>query len=122
MKIGRIYFFEAAHHLPFVAPEHKCRRIHGHNYKVEVTLEGEVDHWGFVEDFWNIDKVMEPLLRDVDHRLLNDVSNTLKDSVILDNPTAENIATWFRDYLVRHFEQSVTVRVWETDRCWAEAS
>jgi 6-pyruvoyltetrahydropterin/6-carboxytetrahydropterin synthase len=80
--------FEAAHFLPAVGPQHRCRRVHGHSYKVDVHVVGEVDPaTGWVVDFYDIEAVFAPLLNTLDHHLLNEVPG-------LENPTAENIALW----------------------------
>ena len=89
---------------------HRCRNLHGHNYRVTVTLRGKPDGRGFVKDFTEIDALMAPLLERVDHRLLNDVEG-------LENPTAEIIAAWF--FALPDCER---VRVYENDDCWAEVT
>jgi 6-pyruvoyltetrahydropterin/6-carboxytetrahydropterin synthase len=108
-RIGRRYTFEAAHHLPRLPDGHRCRRLHGHNYRVEIVVRGRVDARGFVKDFAEIDAAVQPLLEQVDHRLLNDVKG-------LENPTAEIIAAWFLERIA----DCERVRVHETDDCWAE--
>lgn len=109
-KITKRYSFEAAHWLPGVPPEHKCSRMHGHNYEIEVTCGGPVDGMtGFVLDFWDLDKIVDPLVDKVDHRTLNDIAG-------LENPTAELIAKWFLDQIPR----AVAVRCYETKNCWAD--
>lgn len=108
-RIGRTYRFESAHFLPNVPDGHRCRNLHGHNYRIEVEFSGPLDQRGFVRDFAEIDAVMAPLLAQVDHRLLNDVPG-------LGNPSAEIIARWFLDRL----PHASRVRVWENDDCWAE--
>ncbi len=112
MKIGKTFFFESAHFLPKVADSHKCKRMHGHNYRVDVILEGPVGEDGFVVDFADIAAAMRPLIASVDHRCLNEVEG-------LENPTAENIAVWFWDRLVALPNLSL-IRVYETAECWAE--
>ena len=109
--IGRSYRFESAHFLPKVPDGHRCKNLHGHNYRVEIVLTGDVDSRGFVRDFGEIDADVASLLALVDHRLLNDVPG-------LENPTAEIIAAWFLDRLAA----AVRVRVWENDDCWADVS
>lgn len=80
--------FEAAHRLPHVAPSHKCFRLHGHSYRVELQLSGPVDpHMGWVMDFDAVQLAFGPLHDQLDHHYLNDV-------VGLENPTSENIARW----------------------------
>lgn len=107
--IGRTFRFESAHFLPKVPEGHRCKRLHGHNYKVEVIVTGEVDERGFVKDFGELDTGIAPLLAKVDHRLLNDVPG-------LENPTAEIIARWFLEQI----PSATRVKVWENDDCWAE--
>jgi len=108
MKIGRTYRFEAAHWLPGVPETHKCRRMHGNNYRVDVVINGSIDTRGFVMDFAELDSVVGPLVAACDHRVLNNV-------VGLENPTVEIIATWFAERI-----PGSTVRVYENDCCWAE--
>lgn len=108
-RIGRTYRFESAHHLPLLPEGHKCRNLHGHNYRIEVVLSGPLDARGFVVDFAEIDAEIIPLIESVDHRLLNEIEG-------LANPTAENIATWF----LQRIKGCESVRVYENDDCWAE--
>ena len=110
LSITRRYHFEAAHWLPRVPEEHKCHRIHGHNYEVEITVSKPIQDDGFLIDFWDLDKVVQPLVEQVDHRTLNDIEG-------LTNPTAELIAGWFLDRLPAYV---VGVRVYETKDCWAD--
>jgi 6-pyruvoyltetrahydropterin/6-carboxytetrahydropterin synthase len=110
-SIGRSYRFESAHLLPKVPEGHRCRNLHGHNYRVEIVARGALDSRGFVKDFAELDADMAPLLAQLDHKLLNDVAG-------LENPTAEIIARWFLDRL----QGCERVRVWENDDCWAEVA
>jgi len=89
VELSRDYAFEAAHRLPRVPPDHKCYRVHGHSYRIEVTIAGEVEPTlGWLVDFADITAVVEPLLRnELDHRVLNDVAG-------LENATSENLAAW----------------------------
>jgi 6-pyruvoyltetrahydropterin/6-carboxytetrahydropterin synthase len=87
--------------------------MHGHNYEVEITVTSPIRDDGFLIDFWDIDKVVQPLIDSIDHRCLNDIPG-------LQNPTAELIATWFMDHLNNHNVSAV--RVYETKDCWAEIS
>jgi len=107
--IGRSYRFESAHFLPKVPEGHRCRNLHGHNYRVEIVMQGTLDARGFVMDFSEIDAQTLPLIAQLDHKLLNDVPG-------LDNPTAEIIARWFLERL----HSAARIRVWENDDCWAE--
>ena len=108
-RIGRTYRFEAAHYLPCVPEGHKCKKLHGHNYRIEITVQGTLDARGFVMDFADIDLTVMPLLSIVDHRLLNEVPG-------LENPTAEIIAAWF----LARIDNCTKVRVYENDDSWAE--
>ena len=109
--IGRTYRFESAHHLPQLPDGHKCKNLHGHNYKMEVVVRGTPDSRGFVKDFAEIDAELAHLLSMVDHRVLNDVPG-------LENPTAENIAAWFFERI----DDCESVRIYENEDCWAEVN
>jgi len=88
MEIWKDFTFEAAHHLPEVPEGHKCRRLHGHSYRVRVYVEGELDPTlGWVVDFAEIRETCEPILQQLDHYYLNEIDG-------LDNPTAEVLAKW----------------------------
>jgi 6-pyruvoyltetrahydropterin/6-carboxytetrahydropterin synthase len=110
-RIARTYRFEAAHHLPLLPAGHKCKNMHGHNYRVEIVVQGSVDARGFVKDFAEIDAEVHPLIKKIDHRVLNDVEG-------LENPTAELIAAWFFERV----EGCERVRVFENDNSWAEVN
>jgi 6-pyruvoyltetrahydropterin/6-carboxytetrahydropterin synthase len=89
VELTKEYRFEAAHRLPRVPPEHKCFRMHGHSFVLEVTVAGEMDEQtGWLVDFADITAVVEPLLKsELDHRALNDVAG-------LENPTSEVLCVW----------------------------
>ena len=88
MRIYKELSFEAAHRLPNVPPGHKCARLHGHSYRVEVHVEGAVgSESGWVMDFADIQAAFAPLHEQLDHYYLNEVEG-------LANPTAENLARW----------------------------
>lgn len=87
MTIEKEFVFDAAHFLPLVPLEHKCRRLHGHTYNVVIGVDGEVGPQGWIMDFADISAVIKPILKQIDHTLLNAVPG-------LENPTAENIAQW----------------------------
>jgi 6-pyruvoyltetrahydropterin/6-carboxytetrahydropterin synthase len=110
-RIGRTYRFESAHHLPLLPDGHKCKNMHGHNYRVDVVVCGKLDPRGFVRDFAEIDAEIMPLIKKVDHHLLNEIEG-------LENPTAEIIATWF----LQRIKGCESVRVYENDDCWAEVT
>lgn len=114
LRITQGFTFEAAHFLPHVPDTHRCRRMHGHSYKVELTLEGAVDPaTGFVADFFDMEAAFAPLLARLDHYCLNEVEG-------LENPTAENIAVWIWDRVKPALPQLAGVRVFETPLSYAE--
>jgi len=87
-RITKSFTFDAAHWLPHVPEEHKCRRLHGHTYTVVLGLEGELDpRLGWVQDYHEVSAAFRPLLRELDHRCLNELEG-------LENPTAEILAAW----------------------------
>ncbi len=113
-RIGKQYHFSAAHYLPKVHDGHPCKRMHGHNYVVEVEIRNEISPIdGFCGniDFYKVDEVMNPLIKRLDHRTLNDIPG-------LENPTAELIAKWILD----NYEPAIlfSVKVWETPKCYAQ--
>lgn len=112
MELSADFSFSAAHSLPrYDGP---CRRTHGHNYVLRVTLVGEPDpESGMVRDFEEIRRVVgERVLAAVDHRSLNEV---------LENPTAENVVRWCWERLGDALPGLTELRLWETPHyCVAE--
>ena len=108
MRLDVEFYFAAAHRLPRY--EGPCFRLHGHNYKMFVVVEGEVDpRTGMIADFGGLKQVVqEHVLARVDHRNLND---------LLDNPTAENIARWVWEVLEPHLPGLAEVRLYEIPDC-----
>lgn len=112
-RLERTYRFEAAHSLPKVPPGHKCARMHGHSYMVEVIIEGEIDKdLGWVMDFSAIDEHVNPLVKQLDHQVLNEIDG-------LSNPTSELLAVWLWDRIKPSLAVLVEVVVSETptSRC-----
>ena len=88
VELTKEYRFEAAHRLPRVPEGHKCARVHGHSYKVEIAVAGPVDpETGWLIDFGVIDDAWAELHARFDHHNLNDVPG-------LENSTCENIAIY----------------------------
>lgn len=88
VRLSKSFGFEAAHWLPCFPEGHKCRRMHGHSFRVEVIVEGELDpSVGYLMDFADIRRATEPIERALDHRCLNEIEG-------LENPTSEMIAAW----------------------------
>ncbi len=93
VALSRDFRFEAAHLLPAAPEGHKCRRLHGHSYLVEITVEGEVDPaTGWFLDYGLLRDLVEPLRQQLDHRYLNEIAG-------LENPTSELLARWLWERL-----------------------
>jgi 6-pyruvoyltetrahydropterin/6-carboxytetrahydropterin synthase len=91
MELFKEFGFEAAHLLPNVPEGHKCARLHGHSFRVEVHVRGDVGPTsGWVMDFADLADAWRPLHEQLDHRYLNDVPG-------LENPTSEVLAVWIWD-------------------------
>jgi 6-pyruvoyltetrahydropterin/6-carboxytetrahydropterin synthase len=119
VKITRAYTFQAAHKLPHVPEGHKCGRLHGHTYTVEVTAAAADplrNPPGWIMDFADLDALVEPLVQSLDHRYLNEIDG-------LSNPTSEELVMWFVLRLEGALPSGVwlsRVRVSENPRSWAE--
>jgi 6-pyruvoyltetrahydropterin/6-carboxytetrahydropterin synthase len=88
MEIFKEFTFEAAHRLPHVPAGHKCGRLHGHSFRCEIYVRGEVNReTGWIIDLADIKEAFEPLRKQLDHNFLNELEG-------LSNPTSENIARW----------------------------
>lgn len=85
------YNFEAAHFLPLVAEDHQCRRMHGHSYTVVIEVGSEDLEDGFVIDFAEINLFTKPIIKQLDHQLIND---------FITNPTSENMCNWIAEAFV----------------------
>lgn len=107
--IFKEFTFEAAHRLPNVPTGHKCERLHGHSFRVEVHVIGTVtEPAGWVLDFADIAAAWKPLHDVLDHHYLNEVDG-------LSNPTSENLARWIWEHLSLPGLSRVVVR--ETCSC-----
>jgi 6-pyruvoyltetrahydropterin/6-carboxytetrahydropterin synthase len=93
VELRRTFQFEAAHLLPRLPEGHKCRRLHGHSFQVEIVVAGECDPaLGWLMDYADIKAAFTPIWERLDHRYLNEVAG-------LENPTSEQIAIWIWNQL-----------------------
>ena len=108
VRLAREFTFEAAHLLPKAPEGHKCRRLHGHSFRVEIAVEGEVNPaTGWFLDYGDIRGQVEPLRQQLDHHYLNDVPG-------LENPTSENLCRWIWERLRPGLPSLARVTVRET--------
>lgn len=123
MKIGKMYNFEAAHHLP--NHKGKCARLHGHSYKLEVEVEGNTyenpndSEYGMVMDFEALDEIVDVVVSALDHTDLNE--NPLTKNM---PTTAESLVHNIADLISHSLDPGICVlrrvRLWETARSYAE--
>ena len=105
-RISKTFQFSAAHHLPALPEGHKCRRVHGHNYRVTLTLAAdELDGAGMVRDYGDLDQVRNWIAGQLDHRDLNAID---------DQPTAERLARLTFIHWAADLPELVEVTVSET--------
>lgn len=108
MEIFKEFTFEAAHRLPNVPEGHRCARLHGHSFRVEIHVGGPLDpHLGWVMDFADLKRAFAPLYERLDHHYLNEIEG-------LSNPTSENLARWIWHRLAPSLPQLSRVVVRET--------
>ena len=108
VELKKSFQFEAAHSLPNLPPSHKCYRLHGHSFKVELTVAGECDQqFGWLVDYADISAAFQPSWEKLDHRHLNEIEG-------LENPTSENIARWIWNEVQSEIPLLTSVEIAET--------
>ncbi|AEM71927.1 queuosine biosynthesis protein QueD [Allomuricauda ruestringensis DSM 13258] len=108
MILFKHFNFDSAHFLPNVPDGHKCRILHGHTYRLTLYFEGELDKdLGWVIDFSDIKRAVNPIIGRVDHKLLNDIEG-------LENPTCEQVAIWLWDKIKAKIPQLCKIKLYET--------
>ena len=114
VRIFKEFTFEAAHRLPNLPEEHKCFRLHGHSFRVRLTLEGPIEaETGWLMDFAEVKQAFMPLHDQLDHRYLNEIDG-------LSNPTSEQLAIWIWHRIKPALPALCEVTIHET--CTAGAS
>lgn len=112
-ELKQHFQIESARFLPHLDKNHPCSRMHGHSFKIILTLVGDIDpRLGWVTDYNDITLAMKPLLDQIDHRILNEVQG-------LENPTSELLAKWIyeKSLVVLPILKSVTVMETPTTEC-----
>jgi 6-pyruvoyltetrahydropterin/6-carboxytetrahydropterin synthase len=108
VELVKEFRFEAAHLLPHVPPDHKCRRLHGHSFRCEIAVRGEVDEeMGWFIDYGEIATAFAPLWQELDHHYLNEIPG-------LQNPTSENLVSWIWERLEGKLPGLFRVTIFET--------
>lgn len=108
VELVKDFRFEAAHYLPNVPEDHKCRRMHGHSFRGEIAVRGPIDpKTGWLLDFADLKREIDKVVTRLDHYLLNDVEG-------LDNPTSEAVAIWIWKRLAPTVPQLVRITIEET--------
>lgn len=93
MDIFKSFTLEAAHRLPNVPAGHKCARLHGHSFRIELHVSGQPGpESGWIMDFGDLKAAFLPLYERLDHHYLNDIEG-------LENPTSERLAIWIWERL-----------------------
>lgn len=106
--LSRKFRFEASHCLTHLAEDHPCHDLHGHSYNLEVAVTGEIDpESGFVVDYADIKRAVQPLLERLDHKHLNDIEG-------LEKPTTELIARWLWQKIIPVLPQLSLIAIQET--------
>ncbi|MCP4378699.1 MAG: 6-carboxytetrahydropterin synthase QueD [bacterium] len=112
-ELVKTFRFEAAHSLPNVPADHKCNRMHGHSYRVDVHVSGQPDpKSGWVVDFGEIKSVVEAVLDKLDHRTLNEIPG-------LENSTSEMLGQYLWGKIAPALPALSAITIWESDtsRC-----
>lgn len=111
MRVFKEFRFEAAHRLPDAPAGHKCRRLHGHSYRLVVFVEGPINpETGWVVDFAEIRGAVDPVVDELDHQYLNEIEG-------LSKPTAEVITRWVWDRVKPRLPGLCRLELYETAKC-----
>lgn len=108
VSLSKTFRFEAAHLLPTFPEGHKCRRLHGHSFRFDVIVEGELDEkLGYLMDYGQIKRVVDPVVKHLDHYYLNQIPG-------LENPTSEVLSIWLWNQIKPMLPLLAKIIVYET--------
>ena len=109
MEVFKTFSIEAARSLPNLSDEHPCTNIHGHSFKITITVSGDINETtGFVIDFGDVDTAFKPIFQMIDHSYLNDIEG-------LENPSSENMCRWIWIRLAPTLPGLSQIEIKETD-------
>lgn len=107
-ELKQHFQIESARFLPFLPKDHPCARMHGHSFKITFTFVGEQHpQIGWVIDYHQIEKIVKPILSQLDHHVLNEVPG-------LENPTSENLCFYIHDRVKKVIPELTRTSVSET--------
>ena len=107
-ELKQHFQIESARFLPNLSPDHPCSRMHGHSFKIILTLVGPIDpKLGWVQDYNDITRAMRPIMTQLDHHILNEVPG-------LENPTSELLAAWIYNHAIKPIPMLKHVTILET--------
>ncbi len=109
MEVYKTFTIEAARKLPNLPDDHPCKNVHGHSFKITVTVSGNIQKTtGFVMDFGDIDNAFNPIHNLLDHSYLNDIDG-------LENPSSENLCSWIWNKLFKILPDLKQIEIKETE-------
>jgi len=107
-ELRQFFNIESARYLPNLPPQHPCSKMHGHSFKITLIWRGPKDpQIGWVQDYHKIAEQMQPLLKALDHRVLNEIPG-------LENPTSENLCIYLYENIQKWLPEIYQVVVSET--------
>lgn len=134
VRIAKEFRWEMGHRLPFHRGQ--CRNLHGHSYRMRVSIEGVLDANGMVMDFYDLFALVEPIVAMLDHAFICDSGDEMMQRFFRDNPdlkvvhvpfttTVENLCRWIGDQLAAQLRRYPTItrlqiRLYETATAYAE--
>lgn len=126
LSVTKLFSFESAH---WLTGHPNCGQVHGHSFRLEVTVAGPIDAYGMVVDFNTLKDIVQPFVDTLDHDTINEVMLTDNVAGGWDHPTAERLLSWFADKIeqgIRNYEEwpkearLIRLRLYETAKNFAE--